>query len=142
MPKPKIKRKVKNSTQGTMTNYPVGDFLIRVKNAVLSHKKDILLKRTKLIESCAKALVKEGYLEAVKKDGDNISVSLAYRRKEPVVMGLKLVSKPGLRVYVGVDELAKRRKPSILIISTPKGVISAKDAIKARVGGEVIAEVW
>ena len=125
-----------------MVGYPVGDFLIRIKNAALARQKEVVVQRTKLIEATAKALVKERYLEDLKKDGDEIKVSLTFRAKEPEILGLKLISKPGLRVYVGVEELAKRRKPSTLFLSTPKGIVSAKDAIKGRVGGEAIFEIW
>jgi len=58
------------------------------------------------------------------------------------MLGLRLVSRPSLRVYVGVEDLEKRRKPETLLISTPKGIVSAKDAIKGRVGGEAIFEIW
>jgi len=58
------------------------------------------------------------------------------------MLGLRLVSRPSLRVYVGVEDLEKRRKPETLLISTPKGIVSAKQAIAARVGGEAIVEVW
>jgi len=90
----------------------------------------------------AKALAKEGYISEVKKVGDELSVSLTYRKKEPLMLGLRLVSRPSLRVYVGVEDLEKRRKPETLLISTPKGIVSAKQAIAARVGGEAIVEVW
>ena len=125
-----------------MVGYPVGDFLIRVKNAALARQKEVVVQRTKLIEATAKALVKEGYLDEVKKEGEDIKVRLTFRAKEPEMLGLKLISKPGLRVYVGVEELAKRRKPSTIFLSTPNGVVTGKDAIKGRVGGEAIFEIW
>lgn len=58
------------------------------------------------------------------------------------MINLKLVSKPGLRIYMTADELEKKKGPSIYLISTPLGIISARQAIKSRVGGEVIAEIW
>ena len=96
----------------------------------------------KLKEDIFGDLVKEGYLNQVKKEGEMLLMTLSYRKKEPEIFGLKLVSKPGLRVYLGIEDLEKRRKPSILLISTPKGIISGREALKARVGGEVIVEVW
>ena len=57
-------------------------------------------------------------------------------------MNIKLISKPGLRIYLGADEIAKKKSPSIYLVSTPKGVISSLQAVKERVGGEVIAEIW
>src|SRR3972149_7822886 len=129
-------------TKDGIVNYPAGDFLIRVKNAALARRKEVVVQRTKLVEAIAKALSKQGYLDEVKKQEDKIIVSLKYRRKEPVLLGMKLISRPGLRVYTGVDDLEKRRKPSTLLISSPKGIISGKEAIKARLGGEAIVEVW
>ena len=137
------KKEVKTNIIKTgITNYPVGDFLIRVKNAALARRKEVLVRKTKLVDALANALKKEGFLDSVSSEGDLISVSLAYRRKEPVILDIKLVSKPGQRRYMGVEDLAKIKNPSIFFISTPKGVISSREAIKNRVGGEVIVEVW
>lgn len=125
-----------------MTNYPVGDFLIRIKNALLAKKREVEVPGTKLIKEVATVLEKEGVLDEVRKVKGKLSVRLVFRKKEPVILGLKLISKPGSRIYWGVDELAKKRGPSIFILSTPEGILSSKEAIKKRVGGEVICEVW
>lgn len=124
-----------------MVNYPIGDFLIRVKNAASAGKKEIMVANTKLIKAVADVLKKEGYLNEVSKTKDDLEVTLAMKNKKPILMDIKLVSKPGLRVYMSADELDARRKASILILSTPKGVVSSRVAKKERVGGEVIAEV-
>lgn len=124
-----------------MVNYPIGDFLIRVKNAASAGKKEIVVANTKLIKAVSDVLKKEGYLNEVSKTKDDLAVTLAMKNKKPILMDIKLVSKPGLRVYMSADELDARRKASILILSTPKGVVSSRVAKKARVGGEVIAEV-
>lgn len=133
----KIKKAYKRST-----NYPVGDFLIRIKNTGLACKREVVMQKTKLVKSVADALKKEGYLHEVTENDGKITVRLAYRRKEPVLLDLKLISKPGLRIYMGVDELEKIKRPSIFILSTPRGVMSSADAIRKRVGGEVLVEVW
>ncbi len=125
-----------------MTNYPVGDFLIRVKNAALARKRDVVVMNTKLINEVAKVLKKEGFLDEIRESKGELLASLVFRKKEPILLGIKLVSKPGLRIYMGVDELKMRRGPSVFIISTPKGVMSSDEAKKKRLGGEVIAEVW
>jgi small subunit ribosomal protein S8 len=122
-------------------NYPVGDFLIRIKNTARAGGKEFEVANTKLIYNTATCLVRMGYLNEVKKVGNKLQIKLAYRSKAPALMDLKLVTKPGLRVYAGVDELEKRRKPSTLVISTPEGILSLKEAVKKRVGGEVLAEV-
>lgn len=127
---------------GKMVNYPVGDFLIRIKNIVIAGRREFEVDKTKLVKAVADALKKEGLLEEVKVKKGKLLVRISYYRKEPAIIDLKLVSKPGLRIYSGVDELAKRRRASILILSTPKGVMSSKEALKKGVGGEVIAEIW
>jgi len=122
-------------------NYPVGDFLIRIKNAARARKRELVVSETKAIKAVAKVLEKEGFLEKVTREKGELLVRLAFHRKEPVLLDLKLVSKPGLRIYMGVEELEKIKKPSILILSTSKGVMSSREAIKKRLGGEVIVEV-
>lgn len=125
-----------------VVNYPVGDFLIRIKNAALADKRELDVSETKLIKAVADVLKKEGYLEKVTEKQGKLNIRLAYRRKKPVLFKLKLVSKPGLRVYMTVKELEKIKGPSIFILSTPKGVISSQEAKKERLGGEVIVEIW
>jgi len=124
-----------------MTNYSIGDFLIKLKNAARAGKKKVIVKEIKLVREVAKVLVKTGVLDGVKKQKGLLEVDLAYLKKEPVLLDLKIVSKPGLRVYMTVDELSGYRKPSMLIISTPEGILTNHEAIKKNVGGEVIAEV-
>jgi small subunit ribosomal protein S8 len=126
----------------TNINYSIGDFLIRIKNAALAGKKEFEVDNTKLIESIAKVLKKEGILTEVKKKGGKLMVKLAYRKKEPILMDLKIVSRPGLRIYMGADELSAIRGPSYFVLSTSKGMKTSREAIKERIGGEVIVEVW
>ena len=78
-----------------VVNYPVGDFLIRIKNAALAGKREIDVSETKLIKAVADVLKKEGYLEKVTEKQGKLNIRLAFRRKEPVLFKLKLVSKPG-----------------------------------------------
>lgn len=145
MPKTKAKKQKKEKIQGSRvggsTNHPVGDFLVRIKNAVLTRNKEVSVKSSKVIKSIAFTLKKDGYLDEIEEKSGVLRVRLSYRHKIPVLLNIKLVSKPGLRVYMGVDELEGLKGPSSLIISTPLGVMSSKDAIKKRVGGKVIAEV-
>jgi small subunit ribosomal protein S8 len=126
----------------TNINFSIGDFLIRIKNTALARRKEMEVDNTKLIESVAKVLKKEGILTEVKKKDGKLMVKLAYRKKEPTLIDLRLVSKPGLRIYMGADELSAIRKPSFLILSTPKGIMTSREAIKQRIGGEVIVEIW
>lgn len=125
-----------------MTNYTIGDFLIQIKNAARADKRIVEVKSSKLSHAVSKVLKKEGILEEVTNKGGKLTVKLAYRKKEPLLIDLKLVSKPGLRVYMGKDELEAKKTSSEYILSTPMGIMSAKEAIKKGVGGEVIVEVW
>jgi len=119
----------------------VTDFLIRLKNASMAKNKNVQTRLTKKTLAVAEALKKLGYLDEVKKNGTILNVTLAYRSKKPVLMNIKLVSKPGLRVYLGTDELAKKKGPTIFLVSTPSGLVSSREAVKRRIGGEVIAEI-
>lgn len=96
------------------------------------------MRKTKFIKSVAEALEREGFLSEVKEDEDDLVVRLAYAKKEPIIMRLDLVSKPGLRIYRSVEELESEKGPEIYIISTSKGVLSSSEAIKKNIGGEVI----
>lgn len=138
----KKQAETKRKNTGGAMGYPIGDFLIRVKNAYLARNKTLVVRKTKLIHEVAKYMKKDDYLADVQESGNELIVTLFYRKKEPMLMGLKLVSTPGLRVYKGVDELSQQRGPTIFILSTPSGIMSSKEAIKKRIGGEVIAEVW
>ena len=99
-------------------------------------------------KSIAQILLDEGYIKAfqIVEDGTQgiIRITLKYNAgKEKVISGLRRVSKPGLRVYVGADELPQvLRGLGIAIVSTSKGVMTDKEARKANVGGEVLAFVW
>jgi small subunit ribosomal protein S8 len=124
------------------TNFLIGDFLIRVKNTAMAKNKSFTVKSNKHIVAIAEALKKTHFVDGVKVEKGMLTVSLAFKDKKPQIMDIKLVSKPGLRIYLGVDEIEKKKGPSIFLISTPKGVISSLQAIKDRVGGEVIAEIW
>ena len=135
-----LERQVGNMT---ITNYPAGDFLIRVKNVALASGSVVTVPTTKLVHSLAKCLCDEGFLQDVKVSKGILTTKIGYSHKEPVLVDLKLVSKPGLRVYKSINDLKDRKSTSsFLILSTPKGVITSKKAIKENVGGEVIAEVW
>ena len=116
-------------------------FLIHTKNVAIARGKTLEIRHTKLIFAVAKAMVRAGYLSDVKKVDHKIEAKLVYRKKEPLLMDVKLVSKPGLRIYISVDDLRKVKTPTIYIISTPGGVLTSSEAIKKNVGGEILAEI-
>lgn len=127
----------------TFSSYRAGDFLIRLKNAARAYKSIVSLPNTKMVRAVAKCLIDEGYLLEEKVDDGTLTVKLSFDHKQPVLIDLRLVSTPGLRIYNDISELkARKSTSSILILSTPKGIISSKKAIKENVGGEVLAEIW
>lgn len=121
----------------------VGDALVRIKNAYLVGKQSVSVRYSKLILNLMKLLQKEGFLESVSEKNREIIVTLKYTERKPAVVSLKRVSKPSLRVYKGAKDL-----PSVLnglgiaVISTPKGLMTERQARKSKVGGEVLAFVW
>ena len=127
---------------------PVADMLTRIRNANTAKHEKVDVPASNLKKSIAQILLDEGYIKAyeIVDDGTQgiIRITLKYLAgKEKVISGLRRVSKPGLRVYAGADELPKVLKGlGIAIISTSKGVMTDKDARKANVGGEVLAFVW
>ena len=129
-------------TKNTFSNYSVGDFLIRIKNTAMARNKSLEYRAEKQIVAIADALKKLGFLDTVKKEKEILTITLAYKSKKPVIMDIRLISKPGLRIYMGADEIDEKKGPSTYLITSPKGIISSKDAKKARIGGEVIAEIW
>ncbi len=124
------------------TNYHIGDFFIQIKNAAMAHRKVVEVRETKLAVAAAESLKDAGYVNTVEVKDGKLKVTLTYQKKQPLLMDLKLVSKPGLRTYIDVDTLKARRSPSMYIISTPKGVLTQKRALKENTGGEVLVEIW
>ena len=127
---------------------PVADMLTRIRNANTAKHTTVDVPASNLKKAIAQILLDEGYIKAyeVVEDGTQgvIRITLKYlANKEKVISGLRRVSKPGLRVYAGADELPKVLKGlGIAIISTSKGVMTDKKARENHVGGEVLAFVW
>ena len=127
---------------------PVADMLTRIRNANSAKHDTVDVPASNLKKAIAQILLDEGYIKAftVTDEGvqGNIHITLKYvGKKEKVISGLRRVSKPGLRVYAGADELPKVLKGlGIAIISTSKGVMTDKKARELHVGGEVLAFVW
>ena len=124
---------------------PVADALIRIKNGYQVGKQTVLIKYSKLIWKLIELLKKEGYVDGLSqsKNSREIEVTLKYASRKPVVTDIKRVSKPSLRVYKGASQLPKVLNGlGIAVISTPKGLMTDKEARKSRLGGEVLALVW
>lgn len=121
----------------------VGDALIRVKNGYAVGKVSVVVPFSKLILKLMKLLVKEGYLTEVSEKKGEISVVLKYTLRAPAISDIKRISKPSLRVYKGNKELPRVLNGlGIAIISTPKGLMTDKEARKLKLGGEILALVW
>ena len=127
---------------------PVADMLTRIRNANTAKHESVDVPASNLKKAIAKILLDEGYIKSVDFIDDGlagqIKIQLKYLAgKEKVISGLRRVSKPGLRVYAGADELPRVLKGlGIAIISTSKGVMTDKAARANHVGGEVLAFVW
>ena len=128
---------------------PIADMLTRIRNANNAKHETVDVPASNMKKSIAQILLDEGYIKSFQiiDDGTQgvIRITLKYLQpgKEKALTGLRRVSKPGLRVYAGADELPRvLRGLGIAIISTSKGVMTDKAARAAHVGGEVLAFVW
>ena len=127
---------------------PVADMLTRIRNANSAKHDTVDVPASNLKKAIAQILLDEGYIKAytVVDNGNQgtIHITLKYlAKKQPVISGLRRVSKPGLRIYAGAEELPKVLKGlGIAIVSTSKGVMTDRQARKENVGGEVLAFVW
>jgi small subunit ribosomal protein S8 len=127
---------------------PIADMLTRIRNANTQKHETVDVPASSMKKAIAEILNEEGYIKGyqVIEDGKQgvIRITLKYGpNKEKVISGLKRVSKPGLRMYAGADELPRVLKGlGIAIISTSKGVMTDKAARKQNIGGEVLAFVW
>lgn len=135
-----------------VTTDPIADLLTRVRNALVARHDTVDIPLSKEKKAIADILLEEGYVKAVevvevndgKKSFNMIRVTLKYGPKnERVITNLKRISKPGLRVYTGVEDLPRVLGGlGIAIISTSKGIMTDKHARANNVGGEVLAYVW
>ena len=126
----------------------IADMLTRIRNANAAKHDSVKIPASNMKKAIAQILVDEGYIKSftVEEDGKQgvLDIQLKYGpNKSQVITGLRRVSKPGLRIYTNVEDMPKVMKGlGIAILSTPKGVMTDKDARKANVGGEVLAFIW
>ena len=127
---------------------PIADMLTRIRNAGSARHETVDIPNSKMKKAIAEILLEEGYIKSFQLIDDGtqgiIRVTLKYLPgKEKAIQGLRRVSKPGLRVYAGAEELPQvLRGLGITIISTSKGIMTDKKARAQHVGGEVLAFVW
>ncbi len=126
---------------------PIANMLTIIRNAQMVKKESVDIPASKMIGNILEILKQDGYVEDFRLLKDNVQgtykVYLKYENKKPAIIGIKRISKPGLRVYAPKDKL-----PRVLnglgtaVISTSKGVITDREARKSNVGGEVVCFVW
>lgn len=127
---------------------PVADMLIRIKNASAVKKDMVVAPYSKLKMAIANILEKEGYIKKAEHRGKKakkfIEILLAYdENKNPKILGVKRVSKPSVRTYSKSNALAPyARKKGIVILTTPKGLFTAREAKNQKIGGEILCHIW
>ncbi len=126
---------------------PIADMLTRIRNAAVRKHEKVSVPSSNLKLEVLRVLKEEGYISDYEKIEDNkqgmISITLKYVDKQPVIKGLKKISKPGLKVYAKRNELPKVLNGlGVAIISTSGGVMSDRAARQKKLGGEVLAFVW
>lgn len=128
---------------------PIADMLTRVRNAVRARKDSVAVPSSKTKRKIAEILKEEGFIEDFTESEEGkgkktLTLVLRYgANNQPAIMGIVRVSKPGLRVYVGVNEIPVVRSGlGVNILSTPKGVVTGETARAKRVGGELLCTVW
>jgi small subunit ribosomal protein S8 len=131
-------------------NDPIADMLTRIRNACMQRHTSVLMPKSKLKLAIAEILKQEGFIkdfsvqDVDEKPFQNLVLNLKYTAdREPVITGLKRVSRPGLRIYSKRTDIPRVRGGlGLAILSTPKGVMSGHEAWRQNIGGEVLAYVW
>ena len=131
-----------------MMTDPIADMLTRIRNGAGARKASVDVPWSRHKEAIAHVLVEEGYLAeaAMVKEGQFPTLRLGLRydqTRRSVISGIRRVSRPSLRIYVGSDEIPSvRRGLGVSILSTPKGILPDREARRQGVGGEVICQIW
>jgi small subunit ribosomal protein S8 len=130
-----------------MTTDPLADLCARIRNAYQVRHKSVAVPYSKIKEEIAKILVAEEYLKEMKVEGEGkekrLVLTLRYKDKEPVLTGIKRVSRPGRRLYTRADKIPVVLSGlGISIISTPQGLMTNRKAREKNLGGEIICCVW
>jgi len=125
----------------------LSDMLTRIRNAGMASLKEVRMPSSNMKKAVADVLREEGFIKSYNESGDGakkeLVVDLKYYKKKPVIEGIKRISKPSCRIYCGSSEIPRVKNGfGIVILSTPKGVISGKKAAELNVGGEIICYVW
>ncbi len=131
-----------------MLSDPIADMLTRIRNAVMIQQTQVAMPSSKMKVDIAKILTEEGFISGYMETDDvpqpQLVLNLKYTGKgQPVITGLERISKPGRRVYTGYRDIPWVRSGlGVSILSTPKGLMTGRQARRGRVGGEIICNVW
>ena len=126
-----------------MLTDPIADMLTRIRNAHMALHKEVVVPKSKMKLRIAEILKEEGYIEGFEELDRDIKIKLKYVDGKPAIQGLKRISKPGRRIYVGVKEIPRVQNGlGICIVSTSRGVLEGEEARRLNVGGELICEIW
>lgn len=126
-----------------MVNDYLSDMITQIRNGYQAGLGQIRLPWSRVGETVAQVLVGEGYLTKAGHDQQQLVIDLKYAGKQPAVSGIRRISRPGKRVYAGVHRLPRVLGGlGINVVSTPRGVVSDRQARKLGVGGEIICQIW
>lgn len=136
-----------------MVNDTISDMLTRIRNATILKKSKVIVPLTKMTQQICQILEKEGFIESfqISSDSKNLNIRLKYRskqfdqtkQKESCITNLKRLSKPGLRIYTNHREIPRiLGGAGIVILSTPNGVITDREARSLGIGGELLCSIW
>ncbi len=126
---------------------PIGDMLTRMRNAIANKEPSVEIPASNLKKSILEVLKKEGFIAdyklKTKKGTSTIKVELLYKQTNPAIQHIERVSKPGLRIYTHANKIPRVLSGfGLVVLSTPQGIMSGRDARKKGVGGEIICKVW
>jgi len=130
---------------------PISDMLIRIKNAQMAKKEQVLFPYSKMKFAVATVLKESGFINDIEKrskklnksEQDYLNITLKYQDNEGAISDIKIISKPSRRMYIKASEIrAVRSGYGIMIVSTSKGIMTSKNARKEKLGGEALCEVW
>ena len=130
-----------------MTSDPIADMLTRIRNSLMARHEKVDIPASKLKAEVARILKEEGYIQSYKtiEEGPQGVIRLFLRKSDgtQVILGIQRVSKPGRRIYVNKDQIPRVQGGlGINILSTSRGLMTGRQAIRVGVGGEILANVW
>jgi small subunit ribosomal protein S8 len=129
-------------------NYRVSDLIIRIKNATRANRREVALDNLKINKAICKVLVSEGFLESFEigtKEGKKVIIAkIKYDKRVPNFTDVLVVSKPSLRKYASASEIPgiQRKGRHTIILSTNKGIMTGREALKKNMGGEILFRIW